>query len=138
MGGCLGLRFRGRGRAFKLVRGLLECFGQTGRVFPGLLAAFALVPRGGDVLGQPTTAFLVERFVVDGLVNLAGLAGKVAAFFTGIVDNWIVDGAVNGVAFGTAALGDRLSYAATGRIRNYLLYIVLGVVGLSVILVIVI
>ncbi len=76
----------------------------------------------------------IDKFIIDGVVNLVGYAGKVLAFVTGIVDNLIVDGAVNGVAAGTSASGNGLSYTETGRIRQYLLFIALGVIGLSLIL----
>ena len=77
-----------------------------------------------------------DRMIVDGLVNLTGLLGKISAFIVGIFDNWIVDGFVNGVASLTAFSGDRLSYTQTGRARNYLLFIIFGVIGLSIILMI--
>jgi NADH-quinone oxidoreductase subunit L len=75
---------------------------------------------------------LIDKWVVDGAVNACGHAGKWTARLTGFgLDNWGVDGIVNGVALLTGAVGDRLSYTATGKVRQYLLFIALGVIALS-------
>ena len=76
-----------------------------------------------------------DKYIVDGIVNAAAFAGKVSAFIAGIFDNWIVDGLVNGTAALASFTGDRLSDTETGRVRNYLLFITVGVIGLSVVLV---
>lgn len=76
-----------------------------------------------------------DKYVIDMIVNLVGWSGKWIALFTGFgLDNWGVDGAVNGVAFGTAKLGDVLSFTQTGRVRQYLLFIAIGVIALTAIL----
>ncbi|MCH8332548.1 hypothetical protein IIC65_01320, partial [Candidatus Sumerlaeota bacterium] len=76
-----------------------------------------------------------DKYIVDGIVNAVGFAGKVSAFIAGIFDNWIVDGLVNGTAALASFTGDRLSDTETGRVRNYLLFITVGVIGLCVVLV---
>jgi len=51
----------------------------------------------------------MDRWVVDGLVNGAGILAKGAAWVTGAIDHYLVDGAVNFVAEGTLAAGNRFA-----------------------------
>jgi NADH-quinone oxidoreductase subunit L len=71
-----------------------------------------------------------DKYVIDGLVNFSGLATRFASWCIGVFDNIAVDGAVNRTAWTTGFLGEILSFTQTGRIRNYLLFIVLGIVTL--------
>ncbi len=71
-----------------------------------------------------------DKYVIDGLVNFSGLATRFTSWLIGKFDNIAVDGAVNGTAWTTGILGEILSLSQTGRIRNYLLFIVLGIVTL--------
>jgi NADH-quinone oxidoreductase subunit L len=75
----------------------------------------------------------MDRWVVDGLVNGAGIAAKGAAWVTGAIDHYIVDGAVNFVAEGTLAAGNRLRKVQTGRVQSYV-YGLLGGVAFFAIL----
>ena len=75
----------------------------------------------------------MDRWVVDGLVNGAGVLGKGAAWVTGAIDHYLVDGAVNFVAEGTLAAGNRLRKVQTGRIQSYV-YGLLGGVAFFAIL----
>lgn len=75
---------------------------------------------------------LFDRTIIDGVVNFAGLMGKVGAFVVDIADRLIVDGLmVNGSAYTAGFIGDKLSWAQTGRVRQYLLLMVLGIIALS-------
>lgn len=86
--------------------------------------------RATHVLSRVMALF--DKWVIDGIVNATGFVGKWGARFTGLgLDNWGVDGIVNGVALAAGALGDRLSYAMTGKVRQYLLFIAIGVIALS-------
>jgi NADH-quinone oxidoreductase subunit L len=58
--------------------------------------------------------------IVDALVNLAGTITRAFANLDGAIDKYLVDGAVNAVADGTAALGKGLRQLQTGRIQTYL------------------
>ncbi len=58
--------------------------------------------------------------IVDRIVNLAGTVTRAFANLDGAIDKYIVDGAVNAVADGTAALGKGLRQFQTGRIQTYL------------------
>jgi NADH-quinone oxidoreductase subunit L len=75
----------------------------------------------------------MDRWVVDGLVNGAGILGKGAAWITGAIDHYLVDGAVNFVAEGTLTLGNRLRKVQTGRVQSYV-YGLLGGVAFFAIL----
>jgi len=77
-----------------------------------------------------------DRWVLDMIVNGVGWAGLLASRVTGVLlDNWGVDGVVNGVARGTGVLGNVISYSVSGKLRHYLLYIAIGVISLSILLV---
>src|SRR6185436_17673786 len=61
----------------------------------------------------------MDRWVVDGIVNGASVLGRGAAWVTGAIDKYLVDGAVNYVAEGTLSLGNRLRKVQTGRVQSY-------------------
>jgi len=75
----------------------------------------------------------MDHWVVDGLVNGVAVLGKGAAWVTGAIDQHLVDGAVNFVAEGTLAAGNRLRKVQTGRIQSYV-YGLLGGVAFFAIL----
>ncbi len=70
---------------------------------------------------------------VDGLVNLMGTLSLGAAWISGAIDKYLVDGAVNGVADLLLEGGRRVRRVQTGRINNYVLGVVVGVILLVVI-----
>jgi NADH-quinone oxidoreductase subunit L len=61
-----------------------------------------------------------DEHIVDALVNLAGTITRAFANIDGAIDKYIVDGAVNALADGTAALGKSLRLFQTGRVQTYL------------------
>ncbi len=68
-------------------------------------------------------AYLFDRVIVDGIVNLAGQVTQRLASFSGdVLDARGVDGAVNGVGYGAMQIGGLLRAPQSGRIRNYILY----------------
>ncbi|PKO17451.1 NADH-quinone oxidoreductase subunit L [candidate division BRC1 bacterium HGW-BRC1-1] len=73
----------------------------------------------------------LDRWVVDGAVNATGRVTKVLSYIAGQFDRIIVDGAVNGVANSVAGVGRNLSRLQTGRVGNYLVFILAGVVFLG-------
>ncbi len=90
----------------------------------------ATLVAGTHLVARFSAAF--DRAVIDGVVNFAGLLGKVGAFVVDLADRLIVDGLmVNGSANAAGFVGDKLSWAQTGRVRQYLLLMVLGLVALS-------
>jgi NADH-quinone oxidoreductase subunit L len=62
----------------------------------------------------------LDAHVVDGLVNLAGTLGRLAAALTDAIDRYTVDWAVNGVAALIQGAGRSLRRVQTGRIQTYL------------------
>jgi NADH-quinone oxidoreductase subunit L len=74
-----------------------------------------------------------DRTVIDGIVNLAGTAGRFCSGIQGWIDANIVDGAVNLVASLSMRAGRSLRKVQTGRIQNYVLGLTAGAVVLVVI-----
>ncbi len=70
--------------------------------------------------------FTFDKRVVDGLVNLAGTAGRALAFIDGLIDRYVVDGLVNAVGDVLGELAGSLRLIQTGRVQNYLLLALLG------------
>jgi NADH-quinone oxidoreductase subunit L len=68
-----------------------------------------------------------DQYVVDGLVNLSGWATQKLALLSGWFDNRGIDGAANGLAAATLSVGKAVRAPQTGRIRNYVLFMVTGV-----------
>ncbi|MEI8198275.1 MAG: hypothetical protein WCI73_20470, partial [Phycisphaerae bacterium] len=67
------------------------------------------------------TAGLFDKYIVDGLVNLAGLLTRLVSWISGRVDAGIVDGLVNGAAV-LAQTGGRLAMRPeSGRLRFYVM-----------------
>jgi len=60
-----------------------------------------------------------DLHVVDGLVNLAAQLGVFASFLVGKFDNYVVDGAVNGLASATTGSGSILRRLQTGKLYHY-------------------
>jgi len=77
--------------------------------------------------------FVFDQRVIDALVDFVGLVGRIIAAIDGMIDTLLVDGAVNGLAHGTAAIGRRLRRLQTGQIQTYLAGIVVGALMLVVI-----
>jgi len=73
-----------------------------------------------------------DKYAVDLVVNLSGLAVKTQARIVGWFDARFVDGAVNFVADSTLALGDNLRKVQTGRVQAYILVLLL-VVALGIV-----
>ncbi|MEI7834994.1 MAG: NADH-quinone oxidoreductase subunit L [Planctomycetota bacterium] len=71
---------------------------------------------------------LWDKWIFDGLVNLIGYLTKIAAFVSGWFDNRGIDGAANGLAAVTLYAGNIARTPQTGRVRNYVLYMVTGFV----------
>ena len=60
-----------------------------------------------------------DLHVVDGLVNLAAQLGVFASFLVGKFDDYVVDGAVNGLASATTGSGSILRRLQTGKLYHY-------------------
>ncbi|MSP60749.1 MAG: NADH-quinone oxidoreductase subunit L [Myxococcales bacterium] len=71
--------------------------------------------------------------VIDGAVNLFGVASKGVAWLNGAIDKYFVDGAVNFVAEGVIYSGEKLRHVQTGRINHYLFAATAGAVVIVVV-----
>ena len=75
---------------------------------------------------------LFDRTVIDGVVNFFGWFGVLWSFLVDLADRWVVDGlGVNGSARVVGYAGEKLSYTQTGRVRQYLVLMIAGIVILS-------
>jgi NADH-quinone oxidoreductase subunit L len=85
--------------------------------------------RGSFALARGLSA--VDKYVVDGLVNLIGRTGRALGFGSAWVDRTFVDGAVNGVALSAQTFGSVARLLQTGRIQQYAAFAVAGGVLLA-------
>ncbi len=82
-------------------------------------------------LGRMVAAF--DRRWIDGLIHtLASIVKTLATWWDTVIDRGLVDGSINGFARLTRSIGLSFHGVQTGRLRQYVLFIVLGVVVLFV------
>jgi NADH-quinone oxidoreductase subunit L len=74
-----------------------------------------------------------NRYVLDGIVNGAGLFTRVLARGVSWFDHRVVDGAVNGAANTAGFTGGLLRYIQSGNVQRYAAFLFTGVVILAVI-----
>jgi NADH-quinone oxidoreductase subunit L len=80
-----------------------------------------------------TVAGAFDKYIVDGIVNLAGWSVKQLAVLAGLSDKYFVDGAVNGIATVTQDLGAAVRAPQSGRVRLYVTILMTAVaLGLTV------
>jgi proton-translocating NADH-quinone oxidoreductase chain L len=74
-----------------------------------------------------------DKYIVDGLVNLAGWLVKQSAVLSGLTDKYVVDGAVNGAGKAAYGVGAAVRAPQSGRIRMYVTVLMIAVaIGLAV------
>ena len=70
---------------------------------------------------------------IDGLIHaLANAVKSISATWEAVVDRGLVDGTINKVADLTFSLGLSLRSVQTGKLRQYVLFIVVGTVAVFV------
>lgn len=74
-----------------------------------------------------TLAAALDRYVVDGLVNLTSWLTRKTSRIAGLYDDYIVDGAVNRVVRLTRNLGAAARAPQTGRIRGYVTVLMVAI-----------
>ena len=74
-----------------------------------------------------------DRLVFDGILHAAARGTVIVAHWDRVFDEQIVDGLVNWLGRVTYATGDVFRQLQTGRLRQYVMFIVIGVVGIWVI-----
>jgi hypothetical protein len=72
---------------------------------------------------------VVDRYVVDGAVNFMGYLGRSFARICGWNDRNVVDRAVEGAGMTAQLAGRLLRLPQTGRIRNYVMGLVIALVA---------
>ncbi|MFG0252001.1 MAG: proton-conducting transporter membrane subunit, partial [Phycisphaerales bacterium JB038] len=77
---------------------------------------------------------LFDKVVVDGIVNLVGIGGKVLGFAVGGFDYHVIDGAVRGVGEVAQGTGGALTKAHSGNIRQYVLIAIASALGAIVLI----
>ena len=95
--------------------GPLHTFLQNKWYFDELYEATAV--NGSKALSRGLAWF--DMHVVDGLVNLAAQLGVFVSFLVGKFDDYVVDGAVNGLASATTGGGSVLRRLQTGKLYHY-------------------
>ena len=88
----------------------------------------ATVIRGSVTLARVLSWF--DKYLIDGLVNLAGAITRAFANIDGAIDRYLVDGAVNLVASSTLSAGSILRRVQTGRIQTYLYGALVGAIAI--------
>ena len=86
----------------------------------------ATVVDGSKALSRGLAWF--DNNVVDGLVNLSAQLGVFASFLVGKFDDYVVDGAVNGLASATTGSGSLLRRLQTGKLYHYVFVLAGGAV----------
>jgi NADH:ubiquinone oxidoreductase subunit 5 (subunit L)/multisubunit Na+/H+ antiporter MnhA subunit len=72
----------------------------------------------------------LDKLVVDGLVNAAAFGTEMLSRSQGLFDKIAVDGLVNLSAIAVYAAGDKGRSIQTGRLRNYLMFLAVALVGI--------
>jgi NADH-quinone oxidoreductase subunit L len=93
----------------------LHTFLQNKWYFDELYEATAV--NGSKALSRGLAWF--DMHVVDGLVNLTAQVGVFVSFLVGKFDDYVVDGAVNGLASATTGSGSVLRRLQTGKLYHY-------------------
>ncbi|MCP2501805.1 MAG: NADH-quinone oxidoreductase subunit L [Deltaproteobacteria bacterium] len=93
----------------------LHTFLQNKWYFDELYEATAV--NGSKALSRGMAWF--DNNVVDGLVNLSAQLGVFVSFLVGKFDDYVVDGAVNGLASATTGSGSILRRLQTGKLYHY-------------------
>jgi NADH-quinone oxidoreductase subunit L len=85
------------------------------------------------------SAALVDKYVIDGAVNLIGWGTRVFIVgISGLIDKYIVDGAVNLVGWMTKTLGEAGARLQTGLIQEYIMGIALFASGIAAVVYVVV
>jgi proton-translocating NADH-quinone oxidoreductase chain L len=84
------------------------------------------------VLRCAALAAAIDRAVIDGAAHALAAAVRLFSRFDDWIDRLFVDGAVNAAANVTYEVGLRLREVQTGQLRQYVLWVAAGTVGLFV------
>ncbi len=91
-----------------------------------------LFMRPSHVIGK--CCAWIDRTIFDGILHGAAQATVVVSKWDRLFDENVVDGFVNLLARATYSVGDSFKTIQTGRLRQYVMFIVVGVVALFAVL----
>jgi NADH-quinone oxidoreductase subunit L len=75
-----------------------------------------------------------DKVVIDGIIDGLAMITRMVARLDDLSDRYLIDGLANGLAAWTYATGVKLRSAETGRIRQYVMFIVVGTVAMFVLI----
>jgi NADH-quinone oxidoreductase subunit L len=75
----------------------------------------------------------IDRHVFDGFLHFMARSAVLVSQWDRIFDEQIIDGFVNRLADATFATGRVFGYLQTGKLRQYVMFIVVGVIGIWVV-----
>jgi hypothetical protein len=75
-----------------------------------------------------------DKQVIDGFIDRLALATRLVAGVDDLIDRYVIDGFVNRASDWIYGLGVWFHGAETGRIRQYVMFIVIGTVALFVLI----
>jgi len=75
-----------------------------------------------------------DAVIIDGIVNGAASVQVAFSWVSGKIDKFGVDGLVNLLADFVRTTGDEVRQMQTGRIQNYLVFAVMGVIVLFLVI----
>ena len=84
------------------------------------------------VLGAAGWVAALDRQGIDGVAHALAGAVRLVSRFDDLIDRWLVDGLVNRTAQLIHFFGLRLRELQTGRLRQYVMWVAVGTVGLFV------
>jgi NADH-quinone oxidoreductase subunit L len=73
-----------------------------------------------------------DKKIIDGFIDSLARWTRVISLFDDILDRYLIDGLVNWTARRTYSIGLALRTVQTGRLRQYVMFIVVGTVALFV------
>jgi NADH-quinone oxidoreductase subunit L len=75
-----------------------------------------------------------DKKIIDGFIDYLALAARMVAGVDDLIDRYLIDGLVNRGADWTYAIGLWFHGAETGKLRQYVMFIVIGTVALFVLI----
>jgi NADH:ubiquinone oxidoreductase subunit 5 (subunit L)/multisubunit Na+/H+ antiporter MnhA subunit len=75
-----------------------------------------------------------DKRMIDGFIDMLARGAKKVAHVDDLIDRYLVDGIVNLTANWTFSAGRSLRAVQTGRLRQYVMFIVVGAVALTVLI----
>jgi NADH-quinone oxidoreductase subunit L len=85
-------------------------------------------------MGLSKLSSVFDKYVIDGVVNGSAYLVRNLSVVGGLFDKYVIDGIVNAVSYIVGLFGAIFRKFQTGKIESYVMFLVFGVIILSVIL----